>query len=129
MFPINESNPIGIEVLIGKILTEARMTPDREEIYFTTDDGRRYKLFHQSDCCESVNVDDICGEMSDLVGSPITQAEESTSDTNPPGVTKECQDSFTWTFYRMATAKGQVVIRWYGESNGYYSERVDFVEI
>lgn len=38
-------------------------------------------------------------------------------------------ESYTWTFYRLQTTRGLVVMRWYGESNGYYSESVEFAEV
>jgi len=120
---------MNINFLLGKTLSSATGRKGDDEIVFELTNGERYKMFHSQDCCESVSVEDICGDLQDLVGSPITQAEESTSDTNPADVKLTCQDSFTWTFYRLATAKGQVVIRWYGESNGYYSESVDFAKI
>lgn len=119
-----------LKELLGKTLTEAIGKNGEDEITFRTTEGKTYKMYHSQDCCESVRVEDICGEMSDLVGSPITQAEESESNADPEGYKREYpSDSTLWTFYRLATAKGQVIIRWLGESNGYYSERVDFEEV
>ena len=71
---------------------------------------------------------DIVGDLEDLIGHPIFMAEEVTNEnTNPPGVEiPEYQDSFTWTFYKLATIKGSVTVSWYGESNGYYNESVSF---
>lgn len=100
---------------------------DNNELVFTLDNGQRYHQYHEQNCCESVCIEDIEGELSDLVGKPILQAEESISGENPKGIdVPEYQDSFTWTFYKLATIKGYVTVRWYGESNGYYSESVDW---
>jgi len=118
-----------ISALVGLTLTSVE-NHGNEEIVFTASDGRVFKLYHEQDCCESVSVEDIAGDLNDLVGAPILQAEEVTSGDNPPGVQPEWQDeSYTWTFYKLATIKGYVTIRWYGSSNGYYSEGVDFCEV
>jgi len=113
------------ENLKGKVLKEA--TVEDREIRFVTVDGDIYRMFHYQDCCESVYVESVVGDVQDLVGEPILVAEEVTSHDNPEDAeVSEYQESFTWTFYKLATRKGYVDIRWYGESNGYYSERVSF---
>jgi len=85
---------------------------------------RSFRMFHYSECCERVDVSDVVGDMADLIGSPIVQAEEvsreATSEEAGAG------ESGTWTFYKLSTVKGSVTISWLGTSNGYYSERVDF---
>jgi hypothetical protein len=86
-----------------------------------TDSGTKYRFVHYQDCCESVDLEDVCGELDDLIGSEILTAEEvSTHDED------DDRESFTWTFYKFSTRKGYVTLRFYGESNGYYSERVEF---
>lgn len=117
-----------ISELVGETLTGVEQVGD-SILRFTLDGGDKYELRHNQDCCENVSIEDIAGDLKDLIGSPITKAEESTSHTNPDGVTKGYQDSFTWTFYHFATVNGYVTVRWYGESNGYYSESVDFEKV
>jgi hypothetical protein len=114
---------VNITDLIGKTFEKVKRAGD--ELHFVLPDGSGYRFFHYQDCCESVSIEDICGELEWLESSPILRASEDTnSKDNPEGIKKDYQESFTWTFYNFATAKGHVTVRWYGESNGYYSESV-----
>lgn len=109
------------EDLTGKVFVKIEKFDD--EIIFTVSEDEKYKMFHDQDCCENVSIEDIVGDLDDLLRTPIILASEDTNNTDlrDPSYTPE---SFTWTFYNIATIKGHVTIRWYGESNGYYSESV-----
>jgi hypothetical protein len=122
---------ITFEMLKGKTLISIQGKEGSDEIIFIGEGGDKYKLYHGQNCCESVVIEDICGDLCDLIGAPILLAEEVIHYCeNPDGVpTKDYQDSWTWTFYKLSTIKGSVTIRWYGESNGYYSESVDFCHL
>lgn len=116
---------VDISVLIGQTLKEIHQIND-VEIHFITSTEKIYQMKHIEDCCEDVSIDEIVGDMDWLIGTPILVAEERTNSDNPRN---EKDESFTWTFYELATIKGSVTIRWYGESNGYYSESVDVMEV
>jgi len=112
---------VSFEELKGKTLAEVTQV-GKESILFVTSEGERYEMFHMQDCCESVTIEDVCGDLDDLVDSPILLAYVGTN--SGEGGYGSC----TWTFYNLSTIKGSVTIRWYGESNGYYSESVDFMK-
>lgn len=124
---------VPFEELRGKVLTKIDgMEPRSEEIIFTAEDGSVYKMYHEQECCECVDVEDVYGDVDDLIGSEILLAEEVVHDNEWPDEVESPNswkpESFTWTFYKLATRKGFVDIRWYGESNGCYSESVDFIQ-
>ena len=111
---------------IGKTVVKIHKIDD-SALLFECSDGSKHIMHHEQDCCECVYIEDICGELDDLIGSPITMAEESYK------YGEESEDSFadseTWTFYKFATLNGYVTIRWYGSSNGYYSESASFYQV
>lgn len=105
-----------ISNLVGRTFTKVTNEGDAELIFQNAEEI--FTFYHAQDCCESVLIEDITGDLQDLVGNPILLAEESTNNEDP---NRDC----TWTFYKFATIKGYVDIRWLGESNGYYSESVN----
>jgi hypothetical protein len=118
-------NMRSFDILLGQVIEKINVNNDNDEIYFYMATGDIYKMYHDQDCCESVTIEEIIGDLEDLIGTPITMAEEVTEN----GEDSEWGDTFTWTFYKLATVKGYVTIRWYGSSNGYYSESVDFEQV
>lgn len=124
--------------LVGATLVSARTVSidsddeSEDRLVFETAHGDVWQWYHARDCCEVVWIEDVCGHLDDLVGQPILLAEEviSTKSRDAPGWRRQSGDrergepGDTWTFYKFATIKGSVTVRWMGESNGYYSERV-----
>jgi hypothetical protein len=105
----------------AQLIGETFIKIDRkdDELVFHTIDGQQISMHHDQDCCESVEIEDICGDLDDLLNTPIVSANESTNEGE-----SHYGESETWTFYRISTNRGGATIRWYGTSNGYYSESV-----
>jgi hypothetical protein len=113
--------------LLGKTVERITISKRNDAIELVTTDNTRFMMYHDQDCCESVYLEDVSGDLNDLIGSPILVAESVTN--TDAGPKDEYDDSFTWTFYKFATIQGSVTLRWYGTSNGYYSESVEFVQV
>lgn len=113
----------GLKSMLGLVFIEVEGSVGDGEMTFVAEDGRRFVFSHSQDCCETVDINDIVGDLQDLIGEPLLKAEEE-SNVDLPAPSKYAE-SYTWTFYKFATRKGYVDVRWLGESNGYYSESVD----
>ena len=109
--------------MVGKTFTKVE-SDGRTLVFENSVD--RYVFFHAQDCCEHVRIEDIVGDLSDLEGEVLLKAEETSNIFDLLNTAEqEFSESGTWTFYKFATRKGYVDVRWLGESNGYYSESVD----
>lgn len=119
----DEENEFFENNVIGKTVVDIR-TDKHDYISFLFSDGSAMKMYHSQSCCENVTIDDINGDLNDLIGTPIILAELRTN-VNEGGSVDEYDSSYTWSFYTFRAHKGFVDIRWYGTSNGHYSEDVD----
>ena len=118
------TNRVDIADMVGKVFTSVKNVDDTELVF--ENDTERFVFFHSQDCCEHVRIEDIVGDLSDLEGIELLKAEETHNLFDMlSSADKKLSESGTWTFYKFATRKGYVDVRWLGESNGYYSERVD----
>lgn len=110
-------------------------------VTFETTDGKLFYMMHSSDCSENVWLDDVNGDLHDLIGSEIIVAEERVYEDedyddhefeNREHISREINGSTTdvveSAFYTFRTRKGDVDMVWRSESNGWYSIDVDFFE-
>ena len=121
---------VEIKDLLNKVLKSVEITnvdPDypgqNDCVVFTTVNDEIYIMMHTQDCCETVYLESVDNNIDVLVGSQILVAEER-SNSNDDSCGSE-----TWTFYLIGTDDGLCNFRWYGSSNGHYSERVELYKI
>jgi hypothetical protein len=112
-----------IASLVGETLTHIDCD-GTSQIMLTTASGRQIMIYHEQDCCESVQIQDTEGNWHDLIGKVITDTDHDTTHT-----CGDCADSCTLSVLTFKVDDATVISRWIGESNGYYSEGVDLLDI
>ena len=122
------NNDLFNQTMVGQTFDRVEGKEGGEELTFWRNGTKLYALGHVNDCCEAVWLADINGDLEDLVGSPIIRFDERVENPTHDENDDYIPESSTWTFYHITTAKGTVILRWVGESNGYYSESVDFFD-
>ena len=102
-------------VLIGKIITDVKIANDKQALLFITDVGE-VKVLCDADCCSTTWVEHI--EMPALgLPAKVLQAE----DLEMPnlGDMPDC-DVVEYYGFKITTDKGELVIDYRNDSNGYY---------
>ena len=122
-----------LDCTVGEYVVDVKLVKDEGYIveavlYFRS--GRRLHIYHCQDCCEDVILIDIVGGSLDgLVGQEIKSIKSVSKNSDErliSSVKGYLNDSNTWTFVTISTFKDDITLRWHGNSNGYYSEEVDF---
>lgn len=105
-------------VIGKKIIHVNGLEEGSEKIRIYFDDGSKIEMFHEQECCENVYLLDFDNDELMLKFATLLSFEEAVE----RGEVQE--GTATWTFYKLTTDRGHMTMRWYGESNGYYSEDV-----
>ena len=109
------------ELVKGKTIVEVvGLKKQEESVVLRLDDKSELEFYHEYSCCENFWLEDFEFSGKSVIGAKILDVV----------LVSEKRDvtewgSMTWTFYKIQTDKGELFMRWCGESNGYYSEDVD----
>jgi hypothetical protein len=107
---------LDFETLVGKTINKIEVEDDRVNLF--TDCGRYTMISFEQWCGNDVEVyldNDEEDNLDVILNSPILLAEESEGSV----------DGYDYTFYKLSTAIDSITLRFYGRSNGYYSESVE----
>lgn len=119
MIDFDDYEFVEFESLKGKTFFKVRLEGSDSISFYSK--KYLYVLEHFQYCCDKVYIESIVGDLFYLENTHILLAEESSN-------SRETEDgSETWAFYKLATIKGYVNIRFYGESNGHYSETASLI--
>lgn len=91
-----------------------------QEVYFECEDGTKYFLYHYQVCSEKVYIEEIAGNINDIIGCKINIADVVTSGNS---------NIFLQTFFTLSSDKGSLIFRWIGESVGSVLVDVSFNEV
>lgn len=127
----NDEITDNFEDLLGKTIIDIEKDKENSFLRFKTSDNKIYEM-SRLDEYGSVEIEDIVGDLNDLINTPILLAEVVYSQDNPQHSKtykdiNECNE-ILWTYYKLATIKGYVDIRWFGD-NYYYSNICNFFEV
>ena len=110
------------ELFAKRIKSITGLEVDSEEVVITFEGGATLIQTHDQTCCEHVAVHQVDGNPSKFIGAIAYELIEKVTDS---GYDDDTGLSTTATFYTLKTSAGYLDWRWYGVSNGYYSESVD----
>lgn len=111
-----------LDKMIGKTAVSIEGFAEKSErASITFSDGSVFAMYHENDCCESVDIASVDGDPEWLIGKPICVAEVVSNEATEQQ-RDMCEESFTWTFTKIGTNNGVVTVSWHGSSNGYYRE-------
>jgi len=101
--------------LVGKAITGLRLAEDQKALLFLTDDGD-VKVRCDGDCCSYTWIEHI--ELPAL-GFPAKVISAEELDMPDQGAMPEC-DVVAYYGFKIVTDKGELIIDYRNESNGYY---------
>lgn len=111
--------------LIGESIRAIEKFDDQRVIVRLRTGWQSFIFFHDQDCCELVELREA--NMDGIIGKVICAVSAEVDHNLPEGA--EQMESFTNTTFTFKTEDGSVgTLRFLGQSNGYYSESVEFAE-
>ena len=116
---------------IGETIKQVYYDKEGSYVIFEFESDTGILMEHTQSCCEYVALDDVVGgKLEDLVGQKILNFEEVINrdlDEKPLKINIDDRDydSTTWSFYKISTIKDDITLRWFGISNGCYSEQIE----
>lgn len=110
------------ELVKRKIASVTQLTKD--VILFKFEEGPDWRMYHDFDCCERVEVDHL-PDFSSMIGQELGKVTKLAVECG--GSYGSDFESFTYTRFTFRDMRWNTIhISWLGESNGYYYEGVDF---